>query len=162
DVRARGRVKSNGGAGETASANASKKLFALIGMLSKPRHFRKCLVSVDRPKWPLKSGLMAEPTFYFERRKSSVALKAYCRKAKLKDGGLGQPCVRLEWSLKYKTAINRYLGGKQSKDFKLDDLLNADLNRFAKSNLRLEKADHGALGKLIFGASKTKKNMNRS
>ena len=138
-------------AGKTVEANARKKLFALIGLISKPRHFRKFLVSVHKPESIPKPGLMAEPTFYFEERKSSVALKCYCRRAKLRGGRFGRAVVRLEWTLKGKAAINRHLGGNQSKPFQLGDLMKVDVNKFAEANLRLGKLDRRALGQLVRG-----------
>jgi hypothetical protein len=159
DIRPRARANTNGSLGESADGNARKKLFALVGLLAKPRHYREYLISVHKPELDPKPGQMAEPTFYFEDRKSSVALKCYCRYSKLKGGDFGGPCVRLEWTLKYKAAINRYLAGNQINDFKLKDLLKADLNKFAETNLRLEKVDHLALGELIRGASVGKKSM---
>jgi hypothetical protein len=93
-----------------------------------------------------KSGFMAGPTFYFEDRKSRVALKCYCRYSKRAQGEFGQPCVRLEWTLRGKAAIERHLKGN-----KIKDLLSADLNRFAKVNLLLEEVDYTALVRLIGG-----------
>jgi hypothetical protein len=127
--------------------DARKKLFVLVGLLAKPRHFRKYLLMVHKPEQKPKPGYMAEPTFYFEDRRSRVALKCYCRYVKLQGGGFGAPCVRIEWTLKGKAAIDRHLGGN-----KIKDLLKADLNKFLKDNLRLEKVDHVALGKLLQGA----------
>jgi hypothetical protein len=152
DMRARARANSSGDVGESARDNARKKLFALVGLLAKPRHFRKHLISVHEPEMNPKPGYMTEPTFYFEDRKSSVALKCYCRYSKLKGGGFGGPCVRLEWTLNGKAAIERHLGGN-----KIKDLLSADLNKFAKNNLLLEKVDRAALGKLIGGLSLNRK-----
>jgi len=159
DIRPRARANTNSSLGESAAGNARKKLFALVGLLAKPRHYREYLISAHEPEQDPKPGYMAEPTFYFEDRKSSVALKCYCRYSKLKGGGFGEPCVHLEWTLKYKTAINRYLAGNQTNDFKLKDLLKADLGKFAETNLRLEKVDHLALGELIRGAIVGKKSM---
>jgi len=127
--------------------DAREKLFALVGLLTKPRHFRKYLLMVHKPEQKPKPGYMPEPTFYFEDRRSRVALKCYCRYIKLKGGVFGRPCVRIEWTLRGKAAINRHLGGN-----KIKDLLNADLNNFLKDNLRLEKVDHVTLGKLLRGA----------
>jgi hypothetical protein len=127
--------------------DASKKLFALVGLLTKPRHFRKYLWLVHKPERKPKPGYMAEPTFYFEDRQSRVALKCYCRYLKLKGGTFGGPCLRIEWTLKGKSAIERHLGGN-----KIKDLLQADLNKFLHDNLRLQKVDLVALGKLIRGA----------
>ena len=126
---------------------ARERLFALVGLLAKPRHFRKHLLMVHKPEQKPKPGYMAEPTFYFEDRRSRVALKCYCRYAKLKSGVFGGPCMRIEWTLKGKAAIERHLGGN-----KIKDLLKADLNNFLKHNLRLEKVNHIAYGSLLRGA----------
>ena len=126
---------------------AREKLFELVGLLAKPRHFRKHLLVVHKPDQKPKPGYIAEPTFYFEDRQSRVALKCYCRRAKLKDGNFGGPCLRIEWTLKGKAAIDRHLGGN-----KIKDLLKADLNNFLRRNLRLEKVNHIALGNLLRGA----------
>jgi hypothetical protein len=127
--------------------DAREKLFKLVGLLAKPRHFRKHLLIVHKPEQRPKPGCMAEPRFYFEDRRSCVALKCYCRYAKLKGGGFGGPCMRIEWTLRGKAAIERHLGGN-----KIKDLLKADLNNFLEHNLRLEKVNHIALGSLIRGA----------
>jgi hypothetical protein len=127
---------------------ARKKLFALVGLLAKPRHFRKHLLMVQKPEQKPGRGCMAEPTFYFEERRSRAALKCYCRFAKLKGGAFGGPCMRVEWTLKGKAAIERHLGGN-----KIKDLLKADVNGFLRHNLRLEKVNHIALGRLLSGAS---------
>ena len=58
-------------------ADASEKFFALNGMLTKPRHQRRCLWSVHKPDNDPRPGYVSAPTFYFEDRKSSVKLKAY-------------------------------------------------------------------------------------
>lgn len=129
-----------------SESDAHEKLFALVGLLTKPRHFRKYLLLAHKPDQNPLPGHMAEPTFYFEDRRSSVALKCYCRYLKLKGGSFGGPCVRLEWKLKGRAAIERHLGGN-----KIKDLLKADLNRFLEVNLRLEKVDQTALEKLIGG-----------
>jgi len=52
--------------------------------------------------------------------------------------------VRLEWTLTGKRALTRHLGGNQ-----IYHLATADLNAFLKRNLRLERVDHAALGKLL-------------
>ena len=52
--------------------------------------------------------------------------------------------LRLEWTLKGKRALDRYLGGNQ-----IDNLLSADLNTFLERNLRLARVDHAAIGKLF-------------
>ena len=145
-VRTRARARSGNYAGENTGENARKKLFALVGLLAKPRHYRRFLIGVHKPELNPKPGLMAEPTFYYEDRKSSIALKCYCRHLKRKDGEFGDPCLQLEWTLTGKAAIDRHLGGN-----KISHLLNADLNKFLKRNLQLEKVDHVALGKLIRG-----------
>jgi hypothetical protein len=62
-------------------------------------------------------------------------------------------CTRLEWTLKGKPAVERHLGGN-----KIQHLLSADLNKFAKNNLLLETVDHAALGKLIGGLKLSRKN----
>jgi hypothetical protein len=146
DIRPRARTNTNGDLGESAEDNTREKLFALVGLLAKPRHYREYLISVHEPELDPKPGYMAEPTFYFEDRRSSVALKSYCRYTKLRHSAFGGPCVRLEWTLKGKAAIERHLGGN-----KIKDLLSADLNKFAKNNLQLEEVDYVALGKLIGG-----------
>ena len=87
---------------------------------------------------------MPEPTIYFEGRKSSVALKAYMRQRKLPSGDFGGKHVRLEWTLSRKQAITRHLGGN-----KIKDLLTANLGAFLDRNLRCEKVDVVALGKLF-------------
>jgi hypothetical protein len=152
DVRSRARPRDGNDLGQTAADDARSKLFALVGMLAKPRHYRRYLVSFHEPDHDPGPGHLAEPTFYFEDRASSVALKCYCRYSKLPGGRFGAPCVRLEWTLKYKSAINRYLAGNQTSGFRLKDLLQADLGKFAETNLRLEMVDHAAVGKLMRGA----------
>jgi len=123
--------------------DAHDKLFALVKQLTKPRHFRKYVLIVHEPEQKLKPGYVSKPTFYFEDRSSSVRLKCYCRYLKLKDGRFGGPCVRLEWTLKGKAAIQRHLGGNKIKN------LTTDLNKFLKDNLQLEKVDYVALEKLV-------------
>ena len=126
-------------------ADASEKLFALTGMLTKPRHQRRCLWSVHKPASDPRPGYVSAPTCYFEDRKSSVKMKVYARHRKVPSGGFGGPCVRLEWTLVGERALTRHLGGN-----KIHHLARADLNAFLKRNLRLERVDHVALGNLIF------------
>jgi len=59
--------------------------------------------------------------------------------------GFGRPCVRLEWTLTGKRAVNRHLGRNQ-----IYHLATADLNAFLRRNIRLERVDHVALGNLLF------------
>jgi len=121
-------------------------MIKLVGLLAKSRHQRRCVLSVHNPYGRPRPGCVAEPTFYFEKPKSSVKLKCYIRHEKLPGGGFGGPCVRLEWTLTGKRALARHLGGNQIKD-----LIAADLNDFLSRNLRLERANHVALGNLFFG-----------
>ena len=144
DIRPRASLSINGNLGKSAADDAREKQLALIGRLAKPRHYRKRLAAAHEPDQEPKPGFMAGPTFYFEDRKSSVAMKSYCRYSKRPHGAFGQPCVRLEWTLKGKAAIERHLKGN-----KIEDLLSADLNRFANDNLLLEEVDNTAVGKLI-------------
>jgi hypothetical protein len=125
---------------------ALKNLISLIGMLSKRNHQRGFLRCVYVPYRRPPPGLVSAPTYYFEDRISGVNLKCYVRHEKLPNGRFGRPILRMEWTLKKKPALGRYLGGNQ-----ISDLLRADLNGFLKRNLRLERADHLALGKLFRG-----------
>lgn len=149
DVRARARwipVTS-------AEEDAREKMLFVIGILGKPRHVRRYLKSEYDPTATPKPGFISAPTFYFEHRKASVALKCYCRRSKRKGRGFGSPCLRIEWTLANK-ALRRYLGGNQ-----ISDLLNADPNKFAAENLRLETVDYLALGKLVSGARLSRRNL---
>jgi hypothetical protein len=132
--------------------DARNKLDSLVQLLAKPRHYREYLLAVNKPEQKPRRGCMPEPTFYFEDRASSVALKCYCRYLKQKEGRFAGPCVRLEWTLTGKKSIERHLGGN-----KISNLLGADLNKFVEKNLRLESADHAALDRLIAGLSLGKK-----
>jgi hypothetical protein len=124
---------------------ARESLFALVSQLGKPWHQRRHLFSVHKPDETPRAGCIAEPTFYFEGRKGSVGLKCYARHQKQPGGGFGGLCVRLEWTLTGKRALTRHLGGNQ-----IHHLATADLNAFLKRNIRLERVDHVALGKLLF------------
>jgi hypothetical protein len=128
--------------------DARRAMFKLVGMLAKPRHHRRWVLSVHKPEGPTPPGLDAGPTFYFEDSQSSVKLKFYVRYEKLPDGGFGDPCLRLEWTLTGKRALIRHLGGNSIKD-----LLTADLNAFAKHNIRLERVNYVALGNLFRGVN---------
>jgi hypothetical protein len=131
---------------EAGSIEAAREgLFALVGQLSKRRHQRGHIFSVHKPDDRPKIGCVAEPSFYLEGRKGSVGLKCYARHQKRPGGVFGGLCVRLEWTLTGKPALERHLGGNQ-----IDHLAKADLNAFLKRNLRLERVDHAALGKLLF------------
>jgi hypothetical protein len=130
--------------------DARRAMFKLVGMLAKPRHHRRWVLSVHKPEGQTPSGLAAEPTFYFEDSESSVKLKCYVRYEKLPGAGFGDPCLRLEWTLTGKRALIRHLGGNSIKH-----LLRADLNAFLKRNIRLEHADYVALGHLFRGTKNT-------
>jgi hypothetical protein len=128
-------------------------LFGLIGQLGKRRHQRGHIFSVHKPDETPPAGCVPVPTFYLENRKSSVILKCYARHHKQPGGGFGGLCVRLEWILSGTRALTRHLGGNQ-----IHHVLMADLNAFLKRNLRLERVDHAALGKLLFPRSRTPPN----
>jgi len=74
-----------------------------------------------------------------------VRLKCYIRREKFAAGRFGGLIVRLEWTLKG-AAVVRHLGGNQIKD-----LIAADLNRFLIKNIRLQRVDHEAVGRLFQG-----------
>ena len=130
--------------------NARNTMFKLVGLLAKPRHQRRWILSVHKPDGTPPPGLAPEPTFYFEDSESSVKLKCYVRYEKLPGGSFGAPCMRLEWTLTGQRALIRHLGGNSIKD-----LLRADLNAFLKRNLRLERANYVALGNLFRGIKNT-------
>jgi hypothetical protein len=132
--------------------DARQTMLKLVGLLAKPRHQRRCVLSVHKPYQSPPPGCTAEPTFYFEDCESSVKLKCYVRYEKLPGGGFGGPCVRLEWTLTGKRALTRHLGGNQIKH-----LLAADLNTFLTRSIRLERANHFALGNLFRGIKDFKK-----
>jgi hypothetical protein len=89
-------------------------------------------------------------TFYLEDRKSRVNLKCYIRPEKLTAGGFSGLIVRLEWTLTGTRALTRHSGGNQ-----INDLMTADLNAFLERNIRLERVDHVAFGKLFRGVKST-------
>jgi hypothetical protein len=126
--------------------DARETMLKLVGLLAKPRHQRRCVLSVHNPYGRPPPGCTSEPTFYFEDPQSSVRLKCYVRHEKLPGRGFGGPCVRLEWTLTGQRALTRHLGGNQ-----IEHLIAADLNAFLKRNLRLERANYVALGNLFFG-----------
>jgi hypothetical protein len=132
--------------------DARETMLKLVGLLAKPRHQRRFVLLVHNPCGSPPPGCVAEPTFYFEDPKSSVKLKCYIRYEKLPGGGFGGPCVRLEWTLTGKRALTRHLGGNQIKH-----LLTADLNAFLRRNIRLERANHVALGNLFRGIKDLRK-----
>jgi hypothetical protein len=145
-----------------ASEDAALKcLTTLIGTLSKRNHQRGFLHCEHKPYHTPPPGRISGPTHYFENRTSGVNLKCYVRHEKLAGGRFGQPIVRLEWTLRGKPALVRHLGGNQ-----IGDLLRADLNDFFERNLRLERVDHLALGKLLRGclltANLTSKQVTRA
>ena len=122
-------------------------LNALVMRLDKRWHQRQHLHLVCEPKPPstISAGYLPDvPTIYYERRRSSVAMKCYGRKAKLPGGCFGRCVIRLEWTLKGGRALERHLGGNQ-----ITDLLAGDLNAFLRRNLRLARVDHVAVGKLF-------------
>src|SRR6266540_2607822 len=133
-----------------ASIDAARdRLFALVSQLGKRWHQRDHIFSVHKPNDTPRAGYVSEPTFYLEGRKGSVGLKCYARHEKQPGGGFGGLCVRLEWTLTGKRALTRHIGGNQ-----IHHLATADLNAFLKRNLRLERVDHAALGKLLFPRSR--------
>lgn len=138
----------------TSIDDARERLKALIALLDKPRHQRRGLRIVHKPDKEPPPGCLAEPTIYFEDRKSGVRLKCYIRQEKVVAGEFGELIVRLEWTLK-RSSIVRHLGGQQ-----IGDLLQADLNGFLKRNLRLKRANHLNLGKVLRGYTLTA-NINR-
>jgi len=122
-------------------------LNGLVMHLDKRWHQRQHLhVSCERePRAAMSAGHLPDvPTIYYERRRSSVAMKCYGRKAKLPGGRFGRCIIRLEWTLKGERALVRHLGGNQ-----ITDLLAADLNAFLKRNLRLARVDHAKVGQLF-------------
>jgi hypothetical protein len=125
---------------------AQEHLDLLTGMLSKRKHQRGFLRCEHKPNHTPPPGLVSGPTYYFEDRKSGVNLKCYVRHEKLAGGKFGRPITRLEWTLTKKPALVRHLGGNQ-----ISDLLQADLNGFLQRNLRLERVDHSAVGKVLRG-----------
>ena len=133
----------------TSIDDARERLKALIALLDKPRHQRRGLRIVHKPDKEPPPGCLAEPTIYFEDRKSGVRLKCYIRQEKVVAGEFGELIVRLEWTLK-RSSIVRHLGGQQ-----IGDLLQADLNGFLKRNLRLKRANHLNLGKVLRGYTLT-------
>jgi hypothetical protein len=131
---------------EAASIDIARdRLFALVGQLGKRWHQHDHLFSWHTPDDTPPSGCVAEPTFYHEGRRGSVDLKGYVRHQKQPDRGFGALCVRLEWTLTGKPALQRHLGGNQ-----IHHQTSADLNAFLKRNLHLERVDHVALGNLLF------------
>jgi hypothetical protein len=127
----------------TSIDDARERLKALIGLVDKPRHQRGRLRIEHKPDKEPPAGCRAEPTIYFEDRKSGVRLKCYIRQEKVAAGKFGGLILRLEWTLKA-SAITRHLGGNQIKH-----LIAADLNAFLVKNLRLQSVDHVAVGKLF-------------
>ena len=124
---------------------AESGLLALLARLDKRWHQRGYLHLICKPGASVSPGYLPDmPTAYYEHRRSSVAMKCYARKAKLPGGRFGGCVIRLEWTLKRKRALVRYLGGNR-----IDDLLTADLNAFLVDNLRLARVDHVAVGKLF-------------
>jgi hypothetical protein len=127
-----------------SSAHGWQVLLWLVRHLGKTRHQRCKVVVFDEPSaTDAAYGQLPFPTFYFEDRSSSVALKLYMRLEKLPQERFGGIVVRLEWSLKG-SAVRRHLRGKQ-----VSDLLDADLNGFLRKNLVLETLDTVALGRLL-------------
>jgi hypothetical protein len=118
----------------------------LVSHLGKCRHQRGFLREVHKSDESPPAGCVQAPTYYLEDRKSGVNLKCYARQEKLAGGGFGKPVVRIEWTLRGKVALERHLGGNQ-----ISDLLTANLNSFVRKNLRLERVDHVAIGKLFHG-----------
>jgi hypothetical protein len=119
------------------------RLLALIARLDKRWHQRGHLHVISRPSAAVSRGyLPGMPTVYYEKRRSSVSMKCYGRKAKLPGGRFGACMIRPEWTLKGSRALDRHLGGNQ-----INDLLSADLNAFFARNLRLARVDHIAVGK---------------
>ena len=118
--------------------------FASIGWVSKRRCVRgKVIVAYD-DKQEVPEGLIEGPTLYYEDARSSVAFKSYCRHDKARGGRFStQPITRWESTLKG-SAIKRYFGGNQ-----LVDLLKADLQAFVARNIRDQRVDYAALGKLL-------------
>jgi hypothetical protein len=128
-------------------AAAYVAMHALVGLLDKPRHQRSHLRLAYKPDEMPPPGCVSElPTIYYEHPSSSIALKCYARYHKLACGQFGGLCVRLEWTLKGKRSLERYLGGNQIKD-----LATADLGEFCRQNMRLVRVDHAMLGKLLGG-----------
>lgn len=120
---------------------AKGRLFELAGLVGKRRHQRGSLQAIFKPDEIPPAGCVPLPTFYLEGRRSSVRLKFYVRHQKHPQGKFGRLILRLEWTLKGKSALERHLGGNQ-----LHDLLAADLNGFLEHNLCLERVNHAAIG----------------
>jgi hypothetical protein len=128
-------------------ATAYDAMHAFVGLLDKPRHQRSHLrLAYERDKMPPAGCVSELPTIYYEHLSSSIALKCYARYRKLACGRFGGLCVRLEWTLKGKRAIERYLGGNQIKDLAI-----ADLADFCRQNMRLVRVDYAMLGELFGG-----------
>jgi hypothetical protein len=139
--------------GVSSIDDARGTMIKLVKVLAKPRHQRRSVLSVHKPDRKPPEGCVPEPTLYFEDRRSSVKLKCYVRHEKLAaGGGFGELCMRLEWTLAGKRALTRHLGGNQIKH-----LLTADLNAFLRRNIRLERANHVALGNLFRGIKDLRK-----
>ena len=135
----------------TSMDDATAKQTMLVGLLSKRRHQRGFLWSVHEPDKAPSPGHVSAPTYYLEDRKSGVKIKCYVRHEKLAGGAFGVPLVvRLEWTLRRKAAVVRYLGGNLIKN-----ILNLDLGQFLTDNLRLERVDYVAFGNLFRGIKKT-------
>jgi hypothetical protein len=124
---------------------AREAMRASVALVDKPWHQRSHLRLAHKPNETPPPGCVSElPTIYYEGPRSSVALKCYARYRKLADGQFGDLCVRLEWTLRSRRALERYLGGNQIKD-----LLEADLREFCRQNMRLLRVDYLALAKLL-------------
>ena len=133
-------------AGGSSIDDAHRRLMTLVKLVGKFRHQRGFVRSEDKPHKKPPPGCVPEPTFYFENRKAGVNIKSYIRHDKLPGGGFGELIVRLEWTLNGKSALVRHLGGN-----KIDDLLRADLIKFLRHNLRLERVNHLTVGKVFLG-----------
>ena len=128
----------------TASAIiARQKLRWLVAHIRKPHHARRQVRVVGHEWSKSEEGHLSHATTYYEHRKSTVSLKLYTRKEKRLNGTFGDPCVRLEWTLR-RAAIKRYLGGN-----KLEHLIDFDLNGYLLNHLHLEEVDYDRLGWLL-------------
>ncbi len=129
-----------------ATDRAANMMRTIVSHVDKPWHRRGHLrTAYDPYKKPERGHVCELAAIYYEDRRASVALKCYTRHVKLAQNQIGAGlCVRLEWTLKGKRAIDRHLGGNQTID-----LRQANLSQFVRSNLRWVSVDYIALGKLF-------------